>query len=414
MIQVPNCPDGDSSCEACFPDGGTPLQFLGIDEGGDLAWLTAPYSNFLYNSSGAQQGNRFNNWADLMAATALIEGPKTITFEQDELLPAGAYDFSQITMRGNFLPLGGGGLFITLDEGVTFTDVTQFRLDGGVGFVNNSSTPNYVIGNGEFSIVAASGNAGFASTNAPVFVIESGGNFVLALADGGVLADIGQPVIEVQAGASLAAVALNGVASGMQDNTITGAGAVFVRLIQGIAIDGVSGSSQPSFSGIVVDQLFTDASLLGYNPAVSGLTATNTQAAIDELAAQNVGIGSYSITGWWDFTVQGGALGEYALQDAGGNDIVIPENAVVRPYAVEEVAVDSATDAGFLKIKLEGSTGELAAVFVGSMDTTIAYVASTIAGHSTTPGGTRLMAEAMIEALTAGRVKVHALIIPES
>lgn len=269
-----------------YPSGGDPLQFLGLDPMGDPAWLTAPYANYLFNSSGAQAGNRFNDWSDLMAAVALVEGPKTITFEQDDSIPAGAYDLSNITFRGNFLPLGAGGLFIELEEGVTFTDVTQFRLDGGIGLVNTSSAPNYVVGNGDFVIVAASGNSGYASSAAPVFVIEAGGQFVIALADGGVLADIGQPVIEVQSGAGLAAVALNGVASGMQDNTITGTGGAFVRLIQGVAVDGVSGVTQPAFSGVIVDQLFTDSRLLGYDPSGTGgtLTAGNVQAAIDELA----------------------------------------------------------------------------------------------------------------------------------
>lgn len=269
-----------------YPSGGDPLQFLGLDPMGDPAWLTAPYANYLFNSSGTQAGNRFNDWSDLMAAVALVEGPKTITFEQDDSIPAGAYDLSNIVFRGNFLPLGAGGLFVELEEGVTFTDVTQFRLDGGVGLINTSSAPNLVIENGDFVIAVVGGNSGIGSSNAPMYVIESGGNMVLALADGGVMADAGAPVLEVQAGASLAGAALNGVASGIQDNTITGDGAFFVRLIQSIAVDGASGLNQPAFSGVIVDQLFTDSRLLGYDPSGTGgtLTAGNVQAAIDELA----------------------------------------------------------------------------------------------------------------------------------
>ncbi len=281
----PSSGGGPADCDDCFPSGGGSLQFLGIDGGGDRAWLTAPYANYLYNSSGAQSGNRFNDWADLMDAVALIEGPKTITFEQDELIPAGAYDLNNIQFRGNFQPLGAGGLFVTLDEGVTFTDITQFSLSGGVGLVNSGSAPNMVIGAGEFVILAVQGNSGIASTNAPMFLVDAGGAFVVGVQDGGVVADMGQPVIEVDPAANFAAVSLNGVASEIQDNTLSGNG-LFVRLIQGVAINSASGLVQPAFTGMVIDQLFTDAVNLGYDPSGSGgvLFSTNVRDALNELA----------------------------------------------------------------------------------------------------------------------------------
>lgn len=274
-----------AGCPAPVPGGGEPLQFLGVDVNGDPAWMTAPYANYLFNSSGSQQGNRFNDWSDLMDALALVEGPKTVTFEQDDSIPAGAYDLDNVTFRGNFLPLGGGGFFITLEDGVTITSLDNFVLDGGIGLVNDSSSPAITVPNGDFVILQVLGNSGISSTNAPMVDIEPGGNFVVALRDGATVADLGFPVINVQVGAGLAAAALGGVASAVQDNTISGDGA-FIRLIQSIAVDIDSGLVQPSFAGIIVDQLFTDARLLGYNPATSGgvLSSTNVQAAIDELA----------------------------------------------------------------------------------------------------------------------------------
>lgn len=288
MSPIPPYTPAPSGGYVPYPPGGDPLQFLGLDPMGDPAWLTAPYADYLYNSSGAQQGNRFNDWGDLMDALALIEGPKTVTFEQDELIPAGAYDLSNLTLRGNFLPLGAGGLFISLDEGVTFTDVTQFRLDGGIGLINTSSTPNYSPGPGQFVIVAVSGNSGVGSSGAPMFEIGPGAALVLALQDGGQVSNLGgagNAVIDVDPAANLAAVAMGGVASELQDNTISGDG-VFVRLIQGVAVNSAVGLTQSAFLGMVVDQLFTDSRNLGYDPSGTGgtLTAGNVQAAIDELA----------------------------------------------------------------------------------------------------------------------------------
>ena len=60
-----------------------------------------PYSIFIYNSSGGQANNRFNDWADLMAAIALVEGPKQIIFEQNETIPTGAWNLDYVTLRGN-------------------------------------------------------------------------------------------------------------------------------------------------------------------------------------------------------------------------------------------------------------------------------------------------------------------------
>ena len=273
---------------ASIPVGGTVGQFLAKKSPTDfdLDWQTAPYADYVFNSSLPKTANRFDDWQELMETLSFVQGPKTVTFEQDETIPAGAYDFSNTTFRGNFLPLGAGGLFVTLADGVTFTDITQFILSGGIGLVNGGSAPNLVIDNNDFVIFAIQGNSGIGSTGAPMFVVGPAGNLVVAAQDGSTIAPLGQPVIEVQDGAALAAVALGGVASSVQDGTISGDGAVFVRLIQGIAVDVLGGLSQPDFSGIVVDQLFTDSRALGYDPSGTGgtLAATNVQAAIDELA----------------------------------------------------------------------------------------------------------------------------------
>ena len=42
---------------------------------------------FIYNSSGDQEGVRYNTWADLMTAVTAADQPKSILFEQDESIP---------------------------------------------------------------------------------------------------------------------------------------------------------------------------------------------------------------------------------------------------------------------------------------------------------------------------------------
>jgi hypothetical protein len=273
---------------ASIPTGGEVGQFIAKKSltDFDMEWQTAPYADYTFNSSQPKTANQFNDWEDLYATLLTIEGPKTVTFEQDETMPAGNYDFSNIVFRGNFRPIGGGALVITLDEGVVFTSITQARLEGGIVWVNSGSAPNMVIGAGEFPIFPLTSNAGIASTNAPVFAVEDGGNIVIAVVDGSRVADLGQPVLDLRVDAGFGAVAFAGTAGTVDDNTVMGDGAVFARLIQSVSANTSSGASHAAFSGVVFDQIFTNAALLGYDPSgTSGvLTATNVSAALNEIA----------------------------------------------------------------------------------------------------------------------------------
>lgn len=80
-----------------------------------------PYSIFIYNSSGGQANNRFNDWADLMAAIALVEGPKQIIFEQNETIPTGAWNLDYVTLRGNGQEYNAGGYTITWGDNTTIS-----------------------------------------------------------------------------------------------------------------------------------------------------------------------------------------------------------------------------------------------------------------------------------------------------
>jgi hypothetical protein len=291
---VPPYSGGGGGGGGSYPPGGLPLQFLGLDTFGDPAWLTAPYANYVYNTSVAPGGSRFDDWSDLMDAIALISGPKSITFEQNETIPAGAWDLHGVTLSGNFLPVGGGAVVVTFAEGATISDTTNMSVREGLLLTTESSSPVVTItGPGTFDIIVVDTNSGVASKNAPFFFVDDSANFVLAVLNGGgglcnalAGADGGQQVVEVTATAGFAAVSLSGIAARMDDDTLVGAAPYFLRLIQGVGINHDAGLVQPNFAGPIIDQFFTDARNLGYNPGGTGgvLTATDVQAAIDELA----------------------------------------------------------------------------------------------------------------------------------
>lgn len=79
------------------------------------------YDVFIYKSTGAQSGNRFNSWSDLMTAITKQEGAKTIQFEQDETIPAGSWNLDYVTLKGNGLEYNAGGYTITFGDSTTIS-----------------------------------------------------------------------------------------------------------------------------------------------------------------------------------------------------------------------------------------------------------------------------------------------------
>jgi len=79
------------------------------------------YDVFIYKSTGAQTGNRYNSWSDLMTAIQKQEGAKTIFFEQDETIPAGSWNLDYVTLRGNGSEYNAGGFTITFGDNTTIS-----------------------------------------------------------------------------------------------------------------------------------------------------------------------------------------------------------------------------------------------------------------------------------------------------
>lgn len=90
------------------------------------SWHTAvkpqSYDVFIYKSTGAQSGNRFNSWSDLMTAITKQEGAKTIVFEQDETIPTGTWNLDYVTLRGNSNEYNAGGYTLTFGDNTYIAD----------------------------------------------------------------------------------------------------------------------------------------------------------------------------------------------------------------------------------------------------------------------------------------------------
>lgn len=79
------------------------------------------YDIFIFKSTGSQIGNRYNSWSALMTAVTKQEGFKTILFEQDETIPAGAWNLDYVTLRGNSQEYNAGGYTLTFGDSTTIS-----------------------------------------------------------------------------------------------------------------------------------------------------------------------------------------------------------------------------------------------------------------------------------------------------
>jgi hypothetical protein len=100
------------------------------------------YTSYIYNSSGAQGGNRFNDWAAMLDS---IDGREVrVQFEQDETIPAGAWNIDYHTWIGNGQNPDSGGLIITFETGTTISSALNWQCQNGLNLYSTSDNPIYV------------------------------------------------------------------------------------------------------------------------------------------------------------------------------------------------------------------------------------------------------------------------------
>lgn len=273
---------------AYLPSGGTAGQILTKDSAADhdASWHIAPYAYFYFNSSGSQGGNRFNDWDDLFVALGSIDGAKKVTFEQDETMPSGAYDMTDVTFGGNRNP---GDISVTLANGVTFTTWPRGGLTDCLTMSSDSNSAIMDVDSGT-ELIACGFTSAFASQNTPFFVTHTTGQLILPCSDGGSIQNSsagalgGSAVIEADNTGGSLYLPQTGTSPSMDNNVLTGDGTA-LRLRQTVVTDSTLGNTQTGFTGTFLTLIFTEAVNLGYDPSGTiNLTATNVQDAIDQLA----------------------------------------------------------------------------------------------------------------------------------
>lgn len=279
---------------------GTGISVDSTDPANPIVSGPQTYDEYIYNSSGAQSGNRYNDWGDLYTAfNTGQDGPVRITFEQNETLPTGTYNLDYVTFNGDGKIAVLGGLVVTLPNGFLIDGTwVNGMLDGGLGLVweGNSPALDYASGINLFSLTI--GNT-ITSVNAPFFSAGSGSVSIIRLATGSQLINGGYEPVLTESGATFYTI-LGGSSSSFGNNIFRGVTDSFATLI---LVDSPSSGisltrTDANLTGTTEIILNSSSTLISYDPTISGLSSTTVKTAIDELASGGGGGGVWgSITG---------------------------------------------------------------------------------------------------------------------
>lgn len=263
----------------------------------------AAATSFVYNSGGTQLGNRFNTWTDLVDRLAVIQGPKTVQFEQAETIPAGAWDLNGSTLlgTGNF-----GGLVVTFADGCTLTGLGTLSAALGITLYSESTDPIVTVAASQSfyfqdDALVASKSAPFfdvtATTGLVLFSLRTGSGFARPsdLGIGG--GDYESVQVPAEAGSTLTVIVAETYGSTiMRDDTIRGPGTVVHAVYTPVTLRAfgqpITGDVQTNLTGWST-VYGSDADRMLYVPATpadwTGAPASlPVAAALDELAARVV------------------------------------------------------------------------------------------------------------------------------
>lgn len=269
------------------PSGGTAGQILAKLNGDDYAteWVDAPYYQYIYNSSGSQSGNRYNDWSDLIEA---INGREArIQFEQNETLPVGSWFHSFITWVGNGNNPGNGAPIITLPDGFELSDYINWFATDGLEIISTSNSPivtQAVPTSHGFDRVALK------SQNAPFFeVTDSTGLHAFFVANGGGFFDDGADIVRFTGDPYSAYIVTTeqGISPVLEADVISSSvPMIFLQLKQSSETStGFTTQSGVDGGSVIQQLLFTNASVVGFpDGQPSGVVSTNVFDALGELS----------------------------------------------------------------------------------------------------------------------------------
>jgi hypothetical protein len=332
----------------------TPVPLSGANPGADPV--------FVYRPGGVAGGNVYTTWASLMAAVALVAGPKFIDVDQSiaaPAIPAGTWNLDNctLTQRSNVPGVLLGGQ-LTFGAGAKLDPaIVYLRLQGQLGLVNNSGAvvwttgavapiPTLIIEEDSF----ITGQAGAA------FIDVAQGTFQVLCADAGSgVGDTVSAAITVAAGATLNALSNSG--AGFVQNAVAGAGTWNLSLGAGGLLVHPQGIL-PAITYSPVPQVIEAQNLGGLGPAAP-VSWTPPGQTIQRSSSGKVRVsGSIAVTG---------AVGDVVftlVRDLGGANVTI---------ATQDVSADA------------GGKAQCTLAIIDTLPDGLAHSYSIVATNAATP-----------------------------
>ncbi|MHA2066422.1 MAG: hypothetical protein ACXABY_18780, partial [Candidatus Thorarchaeota archaeon] len=234
----------------------------------------AVQTTFVYRPGGIAADNVYTTWASLVADVALVEGPKIVQIDDSIVtpapIPAGSYDFSDVTIVGD-PEIRGVPPVMILSDGAVFTALEEIQH---IELVGDSTTPSFSATTSKQiilrdSIVRVTGGSSEIFTASATFdLILDRTEFIGS-----------EPIVDVTAGTTT--IWLENQSSILAD-LIDSGGATIVDFN---CVDAnVSVAGQSGVTGATTTTALSEADKVFYDSTTSGIAADNVQDAIDIIA----------------------------------------------------------------------------------------------------------------------------------
>lgn len=256
--------------------------------------VSQTYQTYIFNSSGSQGGNRYNDQADLIAALQDQGGPKLLIGEQDENFSSGAFDFTEVTLQGKGLQeYNAGGWTWTFSGTATITGLWPGLQ--GIRVVSTKASSAVYSPSSTFGTWVTEIVANIHSTYYPFISSSVAGQNIIAVRESGRFAKLAGGVenIEFTGGAFAQTIILSlGDGATVTDDVLKSTNAqVYVPIIG--SVNQALANWPPSHTNLNVGfqmELNLTNSLALLNTPAGNIAATTTQDAINELDTEKIGL----------------------------------------------------------------------------------------------------------------------------
>lgn len=248
-------------------------------------------SSFHFQPGGTAAGNIYVTWAALYADLIKTQGHRDVTFEATYAtvtMPAGTYDLSGCYLRGVNGPAGENVVLYLADGCVwsrlppCITDSLNVTSQSNSPIWTSPSTGTATQGLLELGVggqISCTGNAEFFKVSGSG---GTGDSLIVLIGTAAQITFVSYEVFNLVNSGAMVVFGVNGATLSTQTVRSDATGFFILDIASGSF---TYSTTNPNFTGFVV-ALLIDVSLYHYyNNSVSGLTAGNVQAAIDEISA---------------------------------------------------------------------------------------------------------------------------------